>query len=115
MDAFSIDFVLFCNYMSLLVKWAVASHRLYYVVKYNCNCRSEERGLSRKHIIESVRSSLERLQLDYIDVVLIHRADPMCPMEGQFQSSILANNWRIVYRLTLLSGLFTVHLLSESA
>ncbi len=43
---------------------------------------SEERGLSRKHIIESIRGSLERLQLDYIDIVLIHRADPMCPMEG---------------------------------
>ena len=25
---------------------------------------------------------MDRLQLDYIDVVLIHRADPMCPMEG---------------------------------
>jgi len=44
---------------------------------------SEERGLSRKHIIESIRASLDRLQLDYIDVVLIHRADPMCPMEGR--------------------------------
>lgn len=47
---------------------------------------SEERGLSRKHIIESVRGSLERLQLDYIDVVLIHRADPMCPMEGPIKT-----------------------------
>lgn len=47
---------------------------------------SEERGLSRKHIIESVKGSLERLQLDYIDVVLIHRADPMCPMEGRIKT-----------------------------
>ncbi|CAL4071917.1 unnamed protein product, partial [Meganyctiphanes norvegica] len=43
--------------------------------------RGEERGLSRKHIIESVKHSLERLQLDYIDVIIIHRADEMCPME----------------------------------
>ncbi|KAL1514104.1 hypothetical protein ABEB36_003421 [Hypothenemus hampei] len=43
--------------------------------------RSEERGLSRKHIIESVRASLSRLQLSYIDVVIVHKADPMCPME----------------------------------
>ncbi|XP_065560612.1 voltage-gated potassium channel subunit beta-2-like isoform X7 [Artemia franciscana] len=44
--------------------------------------KSEERGLSRKHIIESVRGSLERLQLDYIDIIIVHKADPMCPMEG---------------------------------
>lgn len=44
--------------------------------------RSEERGLSRKHIIESVKASLLRLQLSYIDVVIVHKADPMCPMEG---------------------------------
>ncbi|XP_055389369.1 voltage-gated potassium channel subunit beta-2 [Condylostylus longicornis] len=43
--------------------------------------KSEEKGLSRKHIIESVKASLERLQLPYIDVVIIHKADPMCPME----------------------------------
>ncbi|KAJ8952486.1 hypothetical protein NQ318_003281 [Aromia moschata] len=43
--------------------------------------RSEERGLSRKHIIESVKASLLRLQLSYIDVVIVHKADPMCPME----------------------------------
>lgn len=44
--------------------------------------RSEGRGLSRKHIIESVQASLDRLQLSYIDVVMIHKVDPMCPMEG---------------------------------
>nr|XP_034839541.1 voltage-gated potassium channel subunit beta-1 isoform X1 [Maniola hyperantus] len=43
--------------------------------------RSDERGLSRKHIIESVKASLQRLQIDYIDVVLLHKIDPVCPME----------------------------------
>ncbi|CAB0008830.1 unnamed protein product, partial [Nesidiocoris tenuis] len=43
--------------------------------------RSDERGLSRKHIIESVKASLLRLQLDYIDVVILHKCDPMCPTE----------------------------------
>ena len=28
-----------------------------------------QRGLSRKHIFDSVKKSLERLQLDYIDVL----------------------------------------------
>jgi hypothetical protein len=57
------------------------------------DCRSEERGLSKKHIIESVRSSLERLQLDYIDVILIHRADPMCPMEGMATGPHFPIDW----------------------
>lgn len=46
--------------------------------------KSEERGLSRKHIIESVKASLQRLQLSYIDIVIIYKADSMCPMEGKF-------------------------------
>lgn len=45
--------------------------------------RSDERGLSRKHIIESVKASLQRLQVEYIDVVLLHKTDPVCPMEGK--------------------------------
>ncbi|XP_068625577.1 voltage-gated potassium channel subunit beta-2 isoform X2 [Battus philenor] len=43
--------------------------------------KSDERGLSRKHIIESVKASLARLQVEYIDVVLLHKVDPVCPME----------------------------------
>ncbi|XP_025194115.1 voltage-gated potassium channel subunit beta-2 [Melanaphis sacchari] len=51
------------------------------ITKIHWHYKSEERGLSRKHIIESVRSSVARLQLDYIDIVLIQKADPMCPLE----------------------------------
>lgn len=52
-------------------------------VKIYWSMKSDERGLSRKHIIESVKASLQRLQLPYVDIVIIHKADPMCPMEGQ--------------------------------
>jgi len=45
--------------------------------------RCEERALSRKYIVDCVKGSLERLQLDFIDVVIIHRADSACPMEGK--------------------------------
>jgi len=38
-------------------------------------------GLSRKHIIEGVRASLDRMQLDYVDLILAHRPDPCTPME----------------------------------
>ncbi|CAO1412132.1 unnamed protein product [Diamesa serratosioi] len=57
--------------------------RMTYVVnvKIYWSIKSEERGLSRKHIIENVQASLKRLQLDYIDVIIIHKCDSMCPME----------------------------------
>ena len=38
-----------------------------------------ERGLSRKHIMEGMDSSLERLGLDYVDMVFCHRPDPHTP------------------------------------
>uniref|UniRef100_A0A8C2A9J9 Voltage-gated potassium channel subunit beta-1 n=1 Tax=Cyprinus carpio TaxID=7962 RepID=A0A8C2A9J9_CYPCA len=41
-----------------------------------------ERGLSRKHIIEGLKGSLQRLQLEYVDVVFANRPDSNTPMEG---------------------------------
>jgi voltage-dependent potassium channel beta subunit len=38
-------------------------------------------GLSRKHIIEGAQASLERLQLDYVDLIFCHRADIHTPIE----------------------------------
>ncbi|KUI54203.1 hypothetical protein VP1G_01660 [Cytospora mali] len=38
------------------------------------------RGLSRKHIIEGLKSSLARLQTPYVDVVFAHRPDVGTPM-----------------------------------
>ncbi|KAE9038573.1 hypothetical protein PR003_g447 [Phytophthora rubi] len=38
-------------------------------------------GLSRKHIIEGMKGSLKRFDLDYVDVVFCHRQDPYTPME----------------------------------
>ncbi|WP_078547625.1 aldo/keto reductase family protein [Litchfieldia alkalitelluris] len=40
-----------------------------------------ERGLSRKHIIEQCDASLKRLGLEYIDLYQCHRFDPEVPME----------------------------------
>lgn len=40
-----------------------------------------EMGLSRKHILDSVDASLERLKLDYIDLYQIHGADLITPIE----------------------------------
>ncbi|CAL1694677.1 unnamed protein product [Somion occarium] len=38
-------------------------------------------GLSRKHIIEGAKEALERLQLDYVDIIFAHRPDNTVPME----------------------------------
>jgi aryl-alcohol dehydrogenase-like predicted oxidoreductase len=43
-------------------------------------------GLSRKHIFDSVKHSLRRLQLDYIDVLQCHRFDYDTPIEETMQA-----------------------------
>ena len=40
-----------------------------------------DRGLSRKHMMESINGSLRRLQLDYVDVYQAHRYDHSTPLE----------------------------------
>jgi voltage-dependent potassium channel beta subunit len=39
------------------------------------------RGLSRKHVVEGLKSSLARLQQPYVDVVFAHRPDYATPMK----------------------------------
>jgi len=40
-----------------------------------------DRGLSRKHIMESVHKSLKRIGTDYLDLYYCHRYDPETPLE----------------------------------
>ncbi|KAL1116371.1 hypothetical protein AAG570_004846 [Ranatra chinensis] len=63
------------------------------------NSKSDERGLSRKHIMESVKSSLMRLHLDYIDVVIIHKCDPMCPTEETVRAmnQVISQGWAMYW------------------
>ncbi|KAK5467047.1 hypothetical protein LTS15_000017 [Exophiala xenobiotica] len=37
-------------------------------------------GLSKKHLFEGMKASLDRLGLDYVDIVMAHRPDPLTPM-----------------------------------
>ncbi len=40
-----------------------------------------DKGLSRKHVIEGTHAALKRLQLDYVDLVFCHRPDYETPIE----------------------------------
>ena len=43
-------------------------------------------GLSRKHIMESINGSLQRLRTDYVDLYQCHRYDPETPLEETMEA-----------------------------
>jgi aryl-alcohol dehydrogenase-like predicted oxidoreductase len=45
-----------------------------------------DKGLSRKHIMESCNASLRRLRTDYVDLYQAHRYDPATPLEETFSA-----------------------------
>ena len=56
------------------------------------------RGLSRKHIIESVHASLKRLGTDYLDIYFCHRFDPDTPIdEVVYTMDTLVRQGKILY------------------
>jgi len=42
---------------------------------------NEKNTLNRKYLLQAIDGSLKRLQLDYVDLVFCHRADPETPIE----------------------------------
>ena len=55
----------------------VISSKVFWPMSENVN----DSGLSRKHIMESVDKSLQRLGTDYLDMYFCHRYDPETPVE----------------------------------
>lgn len=57
-----------------------------------------DRGLSRKHIMESIETSLTNMQTDYLDLYFCHRFDPETPLEETLQAlSDLVDQGKILY------------------
>lgn len=79
-------------------------------------------GLSRKHIVEGVNGSLERLGLEYVDLIYAHRPDRQTPIEetvrafnhiidtgkafywgtSEWDADEIAQAWRVADRLGLI-------------
>ncbi len=67
----------------LLKKYAtraevVVASKVYFSVGENS---PNGQGLSRKHIFQAINDSLNRLEMDYLDLYQIHRFDPHTPVE----------------------------------
>ena len=64
---------------------ALGRRRRHVLVATKCGIRTGRApihaGLSRRHIIASCDASLKRLGTDWIDVYLVHRVDPLTPIE----------------------------------
>lgn len=57
-----------------------------------------DRGLSRKHLVESVNGSLARLGTEYVDVFFCHRFDPETPVEETLRTlEDLVRQGKILY------------------
>ncbi len=56
------------------------------------------RGLSRKHVTESIHASLKRLGTDYVDLYFCHRYDPDTPVEEVvFTMNTLIQQGKVLY------------------
>jgi voltage-dependent potassium channel beta subunit len=57
-----------------------------------------DKGLSRKHIMESVHKSLKRFNLDYVDIFFCHRFDPETPLDETIRAiDDLIHQGKILY------------------
>lgn len=62
------------------------SYELFTKVYWPTGTGKNDRGLSRKHIMESVHASLKRLGTDHIDLYQMHRFDYEAPLEESIRA-----------------------------
>lgn len=102
----------------------VVSTKIYWGLAFGDRPQNN-RGLSRKHVVEGMKMALERLQLDYVDLVYAHRPDRQTPMEeivrafnhlittgqalywgtSEWNADEIAQAWRVADRLNLIGPL----------
>ena len=56
----------------------VVSTKFYWGMR---TCANDNNTLNRKYLLDAIDGSLKRLQLDHVDLVYCHRADPHTPIE----------------------------------
>jgi voltage-dependent potassium channel beta subunit len=72
----------------------VISSKLYWPMSADPN----DRGLSRKHIMESVEKSLQRIGTDYLDIYFCHRYDVETPLEETIRAmDDLVHQGKVLY------------------
>ena len=62
--------------LGIIHKKAVISTKIFIIGNDHNDC-----FLSRKHIVEGLKNSLQRLQLKYVDIIYCHRFDSNTPLE----------------------------------
>ncbi|MFW9995721.1 MAG: aldo/keto reductase family protein [Candidatus Odinarchaeota archaeon] len=60
----------------------VISSKVFWPMSENVN----DKGLNRKHIMESIEASLDRLGIDYLDMYFCHRYDYSTPLEETIEA-----------------------------
>src|SRR5690606_25219619 len=60
--------------------------------------KPNQKGLSRKHLVEACHEALERFRLDYLDLFYCHRPDPNVPIEEVVRTmNTLIQQGKILY------------------
>ena len=73
---------------NILKEFGVKRENIVVATKVNGQMSDDinDKGLSRKHILDSIDRSLKRLQMDYVDVYQIHRWDYETPIEETMEA-----------------------------
>ena len=66
----------------------VISTKIFFGGRGQRDTLNSAQNISRKKLYEGLRASLERLNLEYVDVVFCHRPDPTTPIEETVRASL---------------------------